>query len=205
MLPAEALRTTFARYLEDVRKRSQPDALYAYTPYEIRNVLSYVHLGQPEAANELLIGLLHDRRPLEWQVLAEVVHSRLRFPRYLGDMPHTWIGSEYARAIFGMLMHEGDDALSLLPGTPPAWVAGDGLRVDGLPTAYGTLAMAARQQGQTLRITLAPGLRKDAALKVSWPTRTKPTRVTVDGKAVTDFDDQGLRTTTPFKELVATW
>lgn len=80
VLPAEALRTTFARYLEDVRKRSQPDALYAYTPYEIRNVLSYVHLGQPQVADELLQGLLHDRRPLEWQVLAEVVHSRLRFP-----------------------------------------------------------------------------------------------------------------------------
>ncbi len=33
-LPAEALRTTFARYLDDVRKRSQPGALYAYTPYD---------------------------------------------------------------------------------------------------------------------------------------------------------------------------
>ena len=56
VLPAEALRTTFARYLDDVRKRSQPGALYAYTPYEIRNVLSYVHLGQPQAADELLGG-----------------------------------------------------------------------------------------------------------------------------------------------------
>ncbi|MEG0186718.1 MAG: hypothetical protein RR704_25030, partial [Stenotrophomonas sp.] len=81
VLPAEALRTTFARYLADVRKRNEPGALYAYTPYEIRNVLSYVHLNQPDAADELLQGLLHDRRPLEWQVLAEVVHSRLRFPR----------------------------------------------------------------------------------------------------------------------------
>lgn len=62
VLPAEALKTTFARYLEDVRKRGQPGALYAYTPYEIRNVLSYVHLGQPQVADELLRGLLHDRR-----------------------------------------------------------------------------------------------------------------------------------------------
>jgi hypothetical protein len=138
-------------------------------------------------------------------VLAEVVYSDARHAIYLGDMPHTWIGSEYARAIFGMLMHEGDQALSLLPGTPPAWVAGDGLRVDGLPTAYGTLAMTARQQGRTLRVTLGPGLRKDTALTVRWPNRTKPSQVTVDGKAVADFDDQGLRTATPFKELVATW
>ena len=39
-------------------------------------------------------------------------------------MPHTWIGAEYGRTLFGMLMREDDDALSLLPGTPPSWVAG---------------------------------------------------------------------------------
>ncbi|WP_334178596.1 discoidin domain-containing protein [Pseudoxanthomonas sp.] len=205
VMPADALKTTFDRYLDEVRKRDAPDALYAYTPYEIRNVLTYVHLNRPQEAHELLMRFLGDRRPAPWQVLAEVVYSDPRHAIYLGDMPHTWIGSEYARAIFGMLMHEGDDALSLLPGTPPAWVAGDGLHVDGLPTAYGTLAMAAKQEGQTLRITLGAGLRKDTALKVSWPNRTKPSRVTVDGKAVTDFDDQGLRTTRPFKDLIATW
>ena len=205
VMPADALKTTFDRYLDDVRKRDVPGALYAYTPYEIRNVLTYVHLNRPQEAHELLMRFLGHRRPAPWQVLAEVVYSDPRHAIYLGDMPHTWIGSEYARAIFGMLMHEGDDTLSLLPGTPPAWVAGDGLRVDGLPTAYGTLAMAARQQGQTLRITLAPGLHKDTALKVSWPNRTQPSRVTVDGKVVTDFDDQGLRTTQPFKRLEASW
>lgn len=205
VMPADALKTTFDRYLSEVRKRDSPHALYAYTPYEIRNVLTYVHLNRPQEAHELLMRFLGDRRPAPWQVLAEVVYSDPRHAIYLGDMPHTWIGSEYARAIFGMLMHEGDDALSLLPGTPPAWVAGDGLRVDGLPTAYGTLAMTARQQDQSLRITLGRGLRKDTALRVSWPNRTRPSRVTLDGKAVTDFDDQGLRTRRPFKELVATW
>ena len=51
-----------------------------------------------------------------------MVYSDPRHAIYLGDMPHTWIGSEYARAIFGMLMHEGDDTLSLLPGTPLRFV-----------------------------------------------------------------------------------
>ncbi|HEL3778873.1 TPA: discoidin domain-containing protein, partial [Stenotrophomonas maltophilia] len=203
VLPADALRTTFARYLEDVRKRNQPGALYAYTPYEIRNVLSYVHLGQPEAADELLQGLLHDRRPLEWQVLAEVVHSRLRFPRYLGDMPHTWIGAEYGRTLFGMLMREDDDALSLLPGTPPSWVAGDGLAVERLPTAYGTLQMQARQRDGTLVVTLGDGLRNGTAVKVWWPERTIPKSVRVDGRPVADFDAEGVRLAKPFRTLEA--
>lgn len=205
VLPAEALRTTFACYLEDVRKRSQPDALYAYTPYEIRNVLSHVHLGQPQVADELLQGLLHDRRPLEWQVLAEVVHSRLRFPRYLGDMPHTWIGAEYGRTLFGMLMREDDDALSLLPGTPPSWVAGDGLAVERLPTAYGTLQMQARQRDGTLTVTLGKGVRSGTAVKVWWPARTMPKTVRVDGHSVSDFDAEGVRLAKPFKTLEARW
>lgn len=205
VLPAEALRTTFARYLEDVRKRRQPDALYAYTPYEIRNVLSHVHLGQPQVADELLQGLLHDRRPLEWQVLAEVVHSRLRFPRYLGDMPHTWIGAEYGRTLFGMLMREDDDALSLLPGTPPSWVAGDGLAVERLPTAYGTLQMQARQRDGMLTVTLGKGLRSGTAVKVWWPARTMPKTVRVDGHSVSDFDAEGVRLAKPFKTLEARW
>ena len=205
VLPEQALRTTFARYLEDVRRRKQPDALYAYTPYEIRNVLSYVHLDQPEAADELLQGLLRDRRPLEWQVLAEVVHSRLRFPRYLGDMPHTWIGAEYGRTLFGMLMREDDDALSLLPGTPPSWLVGDGLAVERLPTAFGTLQMDAVQRGDTLKVTLGKGLRKDAAVRVWWPSRTRPKQVRVDGRVVQDFDAKGVLVSTPFRTLEAAW
>jgi hypothetical protein len=205
VLPPTALRTTFARYLDDVRKRTQPGALYAYTPYEIRNVLSYVHLDQPAAAEELLQGLLRDRRPLEWQVLAEVVHSRQRFPRYLGDMPHTWIGAEYGRTLFGMLMREDDDALSLLPGTPPAWVAGEGLAIDRLPTAYGTLQLQARQRDGALRLTLGPGLRGDTAVRVWWPTRTRPTHVRVDGRTVSDYDANGVRLQQPFRTLEARW
>ncbi len=205
VLPDAALRTTFARYLDDVRKRARPGALYAYTPYEIRNVLSYVHLGQPEAANELLIGLLHDRRPLEWQVLAEVVHSRLRFPRYLGDMPHTWIGAEYGRTLFGMLMREDDDALSLLPGTPASWLAGDGLSVERLPTAHGTLKLDARQRDGVLTVALGEGLHAGTAVRVWWPSRTRPREVRVDGRRVDAFDADGVLLPRAFKHLQARW
>lgn len=205
MMPADALARTFARYLEDVRKRDVPDALYAYTPYEIRNVLTYVHLDHPDQANELLARFLGHRRPAGWQVLAEVVYSDPRHAIYLGDMPHTWIGSEYARAIFGMLMHEADDHLALLPGTPPEWVAGDGLSVDGLPTAYGTLRMKARRQGDELRVSVDEGLHADTAIQLSWPGRVAPRQVRVDGRAIRDFDAEGLRLARPFKEVVAQW
>lgn len=204
LLPRDALERTFTRYLDDVRKREAPGSLYAYTPYEIRNILSYVHLDRPADAAELLQTLLSGRRPPEWQVLAEVVHSRLRHPGYLGDMPHTWIGSEYVRTIFGMLLQERDDALALLPGTPPAWLAGDGLRIDGLPTAYGKLSMSARQQGASLQVTLDSQSRAGAVF-VYWPQRQKPRRVSVDGKMQDTFDADGISLNAPFRRLVAEW
>ncbi len=205
VLPMQALTNTFDRYLADVRKRDAPDALYAYTPYEMRNVLTFVHLDRPADAEFMLGHVTGDRRPRAWQELAEVVYSDKRHAIYLGDMPHTWIGAEYARSLFGMLMFEGDDALSLLPGTPPSWVAGPGLKVDGLPTAYGTLAMQARQEGPRLTITLDQGLKANSALKVYWPSRRKPTTVRVDGRLVHDFDAQSVLLARPFQTLVAIW
>jgi hypothetical protein len=205
LLPADALERTFARYLDEVRKREVPDAIYGYTPYELRNALTYVHLNQPRHAEEMLQSFLRHRRPLEWQVFAEVVQSRMRYAIYLGDMPHTWIGSEYARAIFGMLMREEDDRLLLLPGTPPSWVQGTGLSVTALPTAFGKLSMAAREEGQSLRVTLQPGLQPSTKLTVVWPNRRTPTRVTVDGKRVDNAHANGIDIERPFKELIAHW
>jgi hypothetical protein len=205
IMPADTLKLTFDRYLDDVRKRDVPNALYAYTPYEIRNVLTYVHLNRPQDAMELLGSLVRHRRPAGWHVFGEVVHSRIRRDRYLGDMPHTWIGSEYVRAVLGMIMREGDERLHLLPGTPVAWTRGEGAGITDLPTAYGKLTMSAKAEGNRLRVTLGEGVRAGTAVDVSWPSRKKPTSVTVDGKATTSFDANGIKLDKPFRELVATW
>ena len=71
LLPEAALHTTFTRYLEEVRKRALPGAHFVYSPYEFRNVLTFVHLDQPLLAEELLNRLRADRRPAGWQVFAE--------------------------------------------------------------------------------------------------------------------------------------
>jgi hypothetical protein len=205
VMPADALARTFDRYLAEVRHRRDPDALYAYTPYELRNVLTFVRLNRPRDGEELLRHFLEGRRPAAWQGIAEVVNSNPRRAIYIGDMPHTWIGSEYARAIFGMLMHEADDGLELLPGAPPAWVAEGGLQIDGLPTAWGALTMRARREGDELAIELGPGVRADARMRVFWPARTRPRSVTVDGRRMQNFDADGVQLERPFRRLVARW
>jgi hypothetical protein len=104
-----------------------------------------------------------------------------------------------------MLMREDDDALSLLPGTPPAWLAGEGLAIERLPTAFGTLKLQAQQRGNTLKLSLGEGLRADTALRIWWPTRTRPKQVRVDGRAQRDYDADGIRLQHPFHTLEAQW
>jgi hypothetical protein len=133
------------------------------------------------------------------------VRSPPRQVFYLGDMPHTWVGAEYVRAIIGMLIHEGDGLLELLPGTPPDWVTGKGLAVERLPTAFGALSFLAQQEDNELHIQLGPTLSPATQVQVSWPRRTRPRSVTVDGKPHTDFSDEGIRLQHPFRELTAQW
>jgi hypothetical protein len=153
----------------------------------------------------MLDRMLPHRRPLAWQVYAEVIHSRLRHPGYLGDMPHTWIGAEYARAIIGMLMHEADDHLSLLPGVQTSWVKDGGLRVSELRTIYGKLSMSARSDDDGLHVELASGLLPNIPVFVAWPSRVRPEKVVVDDQEQTDYTADGILLARPFSELLATW
>ena len=120
-------------------------------------------------------------------------------------MPHTWIGTEYVRDIIGMLMHEADDHLALLPGVQPDWLSGGGIRVSELRTIYGKLSMAARQEDTALHVELASGLLPAIPIYVAWPSRTKPTRVVVDDQEQSDYTADGIMLTRPFSELLAQW
>ncbi|WP_202840479.1 discoidin domain-containing protein [Luteimonas saliphila] len=205
VLPERQLLNTYDRYMVDVRRRDVPGALYAYTPYELRNVLTYVHLGRPADARELLDRFVAQQRPRAWRMWPEVVHSRERHPGYIGDMPHTWIGSEYVRAVLGMIVQEAPGRLVLLPGAPADWLAGDGLASHGMPTAFGRMDLHARLVDDRLRVELS-GV-KGVGVEVHWPPDMGPPRVLrVDGRAVevpgaTPF----ASLPEPFRVLEAAW
>jgi len=75
-------------------------------------------------------------------------------------LPKVRLALEFLQQLRGRtLLHEEDERLDLLPGVPPSWVAGEGLRISGLPTAFGTLSMSARQEGTVMRVLLETGLR----------------------------------------------
>jgi hypothetical protein len=157
VLPPEGVARTFERYWEFFRRRRDGSEKWdAYTPYELRNVGAFVRLGWRERANELLRWFLDDRRPAGWRHWAEVVDREPRRARFLGDMPHTWVGTDFVRAVQEMLAHEreSDGALVLAAGVPADWLAGDGVKVSGLRTRWGTLGYTLRRKQGRVELAL---------------------------------------------------
>jgi len=141
-LPADALKATYDRYMQDCIKRAAqpPDKRSSYTPYEARNIGALIRMGRIADARVMLDFLVNDGvRPAAWNHLAEVVHGDLRTPSYIGDMPHTWVGAELINAIRDMLVYEDRGKLVLAAAVPDEWID-QGVSVKNLRTLYGTLS-----------------------------------------------------------------
>jgi hypothetical protein len=141
-LPVDILRHTFERYLREARARRDSTGWEAYTPYEWRNVGALVRLGKPAEAAELFSILFEGRRPAAWNQWPEVVHRDSLAPKFLGDLPHTWVGSDFVRSALDMIAYVrgSDSTLIIGAGIPQAWVADSpGLTVRNLPVGRGRL------------------------------------------------------------------
>jgi len=151
VLPAAALERTFEKYWEFFTARRDGAPYDAYTPYEIRNIGAFVHLGWRDRAHELIDFFLADQRPVGWRQWPEVTWPDFREPRFLGDLPHTWVGSDYVRSILDCLayVNEDEESLVLGAGISRAWLAEEpGVRVRDLPTPYGALSFSFRMDGE---------------------------------------------------------
>jgi hypothetical protein len=190
-LPRAALARTFDRYWEQVRNRRAPGATWdAYTPYELRTVGTMLRLGHKDRALALLEGFLLDQTPPEWNQWPEVVWREPRAPKFVGDVPHTWVGSDFLRSAADLLAYEreSDSVLVVAAGVPEPWLAGSGLVVANLSTWWGKLsfrAARARARGDVTLIVEA-GLRvPPGGLLIHRPGDAVGGRVLVNGQLAT--------------------
>ncbi len=198
-LPRDALDRTFERYWQTVEERTLgTDGGSGYSPYELRNVEVLVRLGRRDRANELLAILFRDQRPAAWNQWAEIVWRDPWTPRFIGDMPHTWVGSSFVRALRTMLAYEREEdrALVLAAGVPLAWLAPatGGVGVKRLPTYYGVLnyTLETVKEG-TLRMRLAGDLTPPPGGVVLMPPLPRPLRaVTVNGAPLADVGGEAV-------------
>lgn len=191
VLPGAAVERTFERYWEFfVRRRDGAEPWDAFTPYEIRNVGAFVRLGWRERAHELLDWFMGQRQPPEWRQWPEVVLRERRTPRFLGDLPHTWVGSDFLRAVLEMLAYEreSDGALVVAAGVAGAWLepGADPIRVRHVATRWGPVSYTLRRDGGRIELRMEPGLDlPPGGIVVAAPGVEKGWRARVDGRGAT--------------------
>jgi hypothetical protein len=177
-LPRSELRETFERYWrESLARRTGRSEWDAYTPYELRNVGAFVRLGWRERASQLLESFLSDRRPAGWNQWAEVVSRDPRQPRFIGDMPHGWVASDFIQATLDLFAYErqADHALVVAAGLPVAWLDGAGIGIERLRTPYGELTYTVRHDAHRLILALGEGLNAPpGGVVFRWPYEDQP-------------------------------
>lgn len=139
VLPRAALLRSYDKYWEHALEPRN------YTPYEWRTVGTLVRLGWKERAHALSNYFFADQRPPAWRQWSEAVYRNPREPGFLGDMPHTWVGSDFIRSMIDVFVYEKGDALILAAGVVDEWL-GRGVIVENISTHYGLVSYTMKRE-----------------------------------------------------------
>lgn len=191
-VPAEALERTFDRYMEFHRDRASGRKPWdVYTPYEIRIASALLLMGRRDQAHEILGFFRTHVRPPGWLHWAEVVRRDPRKPGFIGDMPHTWVGSEFVKFARNVLVYEDDDrgALVLGAGILAAWFQdGECLKVAGLPTHFGKVSYEVAAENDVILFSVRQAPAAPGGIVVRSPYE-RTARATVNGLPVELLDN----------------
>jgi hypothetical protein len=181
------LNATFERYWDEFRTRAAGTRQWKdYTPYETRAIGAFVRLGWRDRIDPLLDFFMASRRPAAWNQWAEVVGRDEREVRFIGDMPHAWVASDFVRGVLDMFAWErrDDGALILGGGLSADWLAGGGSSISGLSTPYGRLDFSARGDPRHMAISIGKDARPPGGFILAWPFDGTPPAARVNGVPV---------------------
>lgn len=179
-----ALFSGYDKYLKDVRPRWTGGPWQSFTPYEVRTVEALARLGRRKDALELMAFFTGEPvRPRGWNHMAEVVHTDLRTGSYIGDMPHTWVGSDYINALRSFFVFEEAGELIVAAAVSAEWIEG-GVRVD-LPTWHGRIRYRLyRDTGGDIVLDAAGDASPPGGFLFRHPFADHISSATIDGAAV---------------------
>ncbi|HLJ73746.1 MAG TPA: coagulation factor 5/8 type domain-containing protein, partial [Thermoanaerobaculia bacterium] len=191
-LPQRAVNATFDRYFAEAHARAigMKDWEH-YTPYELRTVGTFIRLGQPQRAHELLSFFFAGQRPAEWREWAEVVWRDPKTPKFIGDMPHGWVASDFLRSALDMFAYDRfDGAVVIGAGVLPQWVTqSPGVLVRNLATHQGVVSFSMKGSTKLVRVHVA-GPIQDAIVHSPIP---KVKSVSLNGRTLPPAEDVRVR------------
>jgi hypothetical protein len=189
-LPKPEVYNTFDKYFEFFTNRRDDKIDWInYTPYENRLIGSFILLDQPERAHVLIDYFLNDQVPHTWNAFAEVVWRDKKTAQFIGDIPHTWVGSDFLNAIRSMFVYENeyDESLVLASALYQDWIdAPGGLSIENLPTYYGEISYSIKKENEkyTFSIYGDVDLPKNGIKIKNFNHSILPSEVTVNGKKI---------------------
>ena len=183
-LDRAAVDATFERYWSEfAARRDGTKEWETYTPYELRHLGAFARLALGDRrwrdrAHEALSWFRQHLRPPAWNGWAEAVHRDARAPRFLGDLPHGWVGTDYARSLLDLFAFERREggggkrreggseggsagpALVIGAGIPLEWIGegSEGVTIQNLDTPWGPLAYRLWGAREGHRYEIAEGI-----------------------------------------------
>jgi hypothetical protein len=180
----DAMQRSFDRYWKEFQDRRDGRIEWVgYTPYEWRVVGTFLRLGRPDVAHECAKWFMTHRRPAGWNQWAEGVHKDPLLPRFIGDCPHGWVGSDFLRSARSMFAFEQVVEPQFGPemivgaGIKPEWLKA-GVKINGIHSPHGVLNVEAREEDGHLFYNFSGTLR--ISIRLQLPEGHKS--ITINGK-----------------------
>ncbi|MCK9280561.1 MAG: hypothetical protein M0P71_08070 [Melioribacteraceae bacterium] len=198
-LPKPQIYNTFNKYYDFFLDREKLETNWeAYTPYEIRAIGSFIFLDQPDRAHHLIDYFLEAQRPDDWNHWAEVVWKDYRAPRFIGDMPHTWVGSDFINAARALFIYENeyDSSLVIGAGLKKDWIDYDkGISIENLYNNYGTLSYSVKKEGDSYKVKIWGEMNKPngGIIIKNFNDKKLPISVMISGESLKDFDESAIQ------------
>ena len=182
---SEPLHREYERYWKQFQQRASGAKDWKdYTPYEWRIVGSFVRLDWRERARAAIDFFFSTgARPPGWNQWAEVVGRDPREIRFIGDMPHGWVASDFISSALDLFAYERetDHSFVLGAGIPALWFDGNGVAIRGLGTPYGPVAFSARHNDSRLTLHIDAGAHPPGGFVFPWPLPGHPGETRIDG------------------------
>lgn len=194
VLDDELLEATFERAWQATQDRINGSEWEGMTPYEVRTVGTFIRLGWNDRAHQYMDWLIERLDPIGWRQWGEIAYREREPSLFVGDMPHTWVGSGAILSVLSMFAYEHDNTIILAGGVPSSWIEdGTPIGVHNQITRFGSLSYTMTLDDSVLSIDIQDGCTPPDGFELSTkhllPMDDRSTTILINNTPVQADDD----------------